>query len=152
VREHAADVEHAALRLSKRGQERADEHQGRPQIDGDHAVEEGRVCVVDVGPRRQGRVVDERVEPAEAGRGGGGELRRAPLVGQVARQERGAVRPELPPQALAACRVAAVEDDAGPLLHEASRHRGADAGGAAGDQDDALVQSHGLAHAAETAR
>jgi hypothetical protein len=94
--------------------------------------------------RRERGVVHHGVEPAKSVERRAHELRRTRRIGEIARMEDRAFSAEFGRKRAAARGVAAVQRDFCALARKHPRHRRADAGGAAGDEDDLFRESHSL--------
>jgi hypothetical protein len=88
--------------------------------------------------RRERGVVHHGVEPAKSVERRAHELRRTRRIGEIARMEDRAFSAEF------GRKRAAVQRDFCALARKHPRHRRADAGGAAGDEDDLFRESHSL--------
>src|SRR3954447_22746900 len=94
--------------------------------------------------RRDSRVVDERVEAADAALDLVGEtadrVERCEVGEDQARVRAAPAPPDLPQRLLAARRVAAVEDERRAAFREVTRHPAPEPVGAARDEDRLLVE------------
>ena len=115
---------------------------GSAKVHRNNTIKEGNVGVFKMSSGGEGRVVDEAVESAEAGEGVLGDLGGRVGVLEVALNEGGVIRAEFCAEGLGTFEVASVEDDFGAFGDEEAGHGGADTGGAAGDEDDLVLESH----------
>ena len=140
--EDAADVDDTSLTLLEGGKEMANELQRGTKIHRNDTIKEGDVGVFQMSAGGEGGVVDEAVEAAEAGEGIGGDLCRGVWILEVALDEGGVVSSDFLPEGIGAFEVATVKDDLGPFFYKKTGHGGTDAGGAAGDEDNLVLESH----------
>ena len=140
--EDAADVDDTSLTLLESGKEMANELKRGAKIHRNDTIEEGHVGVFQMSTGGKGGVVDEAVKPAEAGEGIGGDLCRGIGVLEVALDKGGVVSSDFLTEGVGAFEIAAVEDDFGAFGDEEAGHGGTDAGGATGDEDDLVLESH----------
>ena len=144
VGEDAADVDDTPLTLLESGKEMANELQRGAKVHRNDTIEEVDVGVFKMSAGGEGGVIDEAIESAEAGEGVGGNLGGGLGVLEVALDEGGVLVAEFIAEGVGTFEVASVKDDFGAFGDEEAGHGGADAGGATGDEDDLVLESHGV--------
>ena len=139
----AADVDHAAVSLAQMRQRSLSDEVGHHAIDLEHAAEPFRVGVVDVAEADLCGVVHHGVEFAKGCYGFLDEHLRRVFITEVFENEHGFVRAEFGKRLFAEIGFEAVDEHACAFGDATLRDGLADAGDAAGDEDDFVFEAHG---------
>ena len=137
--ENATDIDDTSFAFFKRREKVANELDRCSQVDGNNAVKKGDIGILQMSTRCKGGIVDEAIDSAKAVEGFSGDLCRAFGILKITFYESCVFRSKLFLEGIGSFDIASVENDFGTFLREEAGHRGADPGGAAGDEDDVIL-------------
>ena len=139
VSEDATDIDDTAFAFFKRGEEVANELDRCSQVDCNNAVEKSDIGLLQISARRKGRIVDEAIDFSKTVEGSSGDSRRTFGILKITLYEGRVFRSKFFSNGIGSFDITSMENDFGTFLCEEAGHRGADPGGATGDEDLSLI-------------